>query len=179
MGVSHQILTIDRGASSKRSGQTTPLPFVEDLQVALAQLTRLHPALALSGLPIYVAASQRALLKQADVHTLLRLPTGILIRSRPLSQPSAFPSHSLLPANSGLRARSEGQRPLDSFAPAQSASRPARLVLRSQRIQVWLKDESLEDSANLPAPGVLALEITEDLEAALAQFAEIAADLKR
>ena len=43
----------------------------------------------------------------------------------------------------------------------------------------WLKDESLEDSANLPGPGVLALEITEDLEAAVAQFAEIAADLKR
>ncbi len=43
----------------------------------------------------------------------------------------------------------------------------------------WLKDESLEDSANLPDPGVLALEITEDLEAALAQFAEIAASLKR
>ena len=42
----------------------------------------------------------------------------------------------------------------------------------------WLKDESLEDSANLPEPGVLALEITEDLEAALEQFAAIAADLK-
>ena len=39
--------------------------------------------------------------------------------------------------------------------------------------------QSLEDSANLPDPGVLALEITEDLEAALAQFAEIASDLKR
>jgi type I restriction enzyme M protein len=43
----------------------------------------------------------------------------------------------------------------------------------------WLKDESLEDSANLPDPGVLALEITEDLEAALAQLAEIASDLKK
>ena len=43
----------------------------------------------------------------------------------------------------------------------------------------WLKDESLEDSANLPDPDVLAREIVEDLEAALAQFAEIAADLKR
>jgi hypothetical protein len=32
---------------------------------------------------------------------------------------------------------------------------------------------------NLPDPGVLALEITEDLEAALAQFAENASDLKR
>ncbi len=43
----------------------------------------------------------------------------------------------------------------------------------------WLKDEALKDSANLPDPGVIALEITEDLEAVLAQFAEIAADLKR
>jgi len=31
----------------------------------------------------------------------------------------------------------------------------------------WLKDESLEDSANLPDPDVLALEIAEELEAAL------------
>ena len=42
----------------------------------------------------------------------------------------------------------------------------------------WLKDEALEDSANLPAPDVIALEITEDLEAALEQFAAIAEDLK-
>jgi type I restriction enzyme M protein len=41
----------------------------------------------------------------------------------------------------------------------------------------WLKDESLEDSANLPAPDIIAAEIVEDLEAALEQFAEIAADL--
>lgn len=34
----------------------------------------------------------------------------------------------------------------------------------------WLRDESLEDSANLPSPDVLALEIVEDLKAALAQF---------
>ncbi len=41
----------------------------------------------------------------------------------------------------------------------------------------WLRDESLEDSSNLPAPGVLAAEIVEELEAALAQFAELAASL--
>jgi type I restriction enzyme M protein len=41
----------------------------------------------------------------------------------------------------------------------------------------WLRDESLEDTANLPPPGVVAREIVEDLEAALAQFAEIAAEL--
>jgi type I restriction enzyme M protein len=43
----------------------------------------------------------------------------------------------------------------------------------------WLKDESLEDSANLPNPDVIAAEIVEDLQAALAQFAEIANDLKK
>ena len=42
----------------------------------------------------------------------------------------------------------------------------------------WLKDHSLEDSANLPEPGVLAAEIVEDLEAALEQFRLIAEDLK-
>jgi type I restriction enzyme M protein len=43
----------------------------------------------------------------------------------------------------------------------------------------WLKDESLEDSANLPDPDVIAQEIVEDLEAALSQFATIASDLKK
>ncbi len=41
----------------------------------------------------------------------------------------------------------------------------------------WLRDESLEDSDNLPAPGVIAQEIVDDLEAALEQFKEIAVDL--
>jgi len=40
---------------------------------------------------------------------------------------------------------------------------------------VWLKDDSLEDSANLPDPDVIAAEIVEDLQAALDQFAQIAA----
>src|SRR5690242_7249934 len=37
----------------------------------------------------------------------------------------------------------------------------------------WLKDESLEDSADLAPPEIIAQEIVEDLQAALAQFAEI------
>ena len=41
----------------------------------------------------------------------------------------------------------------------------------------WLRDESLEDSANLPSPEVLALEIVEDLKAALAQFESIEEEL--
>ena len=41
----------------------------------------------------------------------------------------------------------------------------------------WLRDESLEDSANLPNPDVLATEIVEDLRSALAQFEGIAEEL--
>ena len=42
----------------------------------------------------------------------------------------------------------------------------------------WLKDDALADSANLPAPGIIASEIVADLEAALEQFSEIESDLK-
>jgi len=41
----------------------------------------------------------------------------------------------------------------------------------------WLRDESLDDSDKLSEPGLIAAEIVEDLEAALAQFREIATDL--
>lgn len=42
-----------------------------------------------------------------------------------------------------------------------------------------LRDASLEDSASLPDPDILAQEIVDDLEAALEQFATIADDLKK
>ena len=41
----------------------------------------------------------------------------------------------------------------------------------------WLRDDSLGDSADLPDPAILAAEIIEDLQAALDQFGQIAADL--
>jgi type I restriction enzyme M protein len=43
----------------------------------------------------------------------------------------------------------------------------------------WLKDESLEDSANLPDPHLITEEIVEDLEAALEQFTAIESNLKQ
>ena len=42
---------------------------------------------------------------------------------------------------------------------------------------IWLRDDSLEDMDNLPPPHVIAREIVEDLEAALAEFAAIAESL--
>jgi type I restriction enzyme M protein len=153
---------------------------------------------------------RRALLKQADVHTLVRLPTGIfyaqgvkanvLFFDRKPAQEKPWTTklwiydlrtnlHFTLKENTLKRSD------LDDFVtcynPKNRHDRKEAERFKSftyeeltKRDKVnldifWLKDESLEDSANLPDPGVLALEITEDLEAALAQFAEISADLKR
>ena len=152
---------------------------------------------------------RRELLRQADVHTLLRLPTGIFyaqgvranvlfFERRPAREEPwterlwiydlRTNRHFTLKGNplrrtdldelvacyrSGNRhGRQEGER-FRSFGYDE--------LLRRDKVNLdlfWLRDDSLEESANLPEPGVLALEITEDLEAALAQFAEIAADLR-
>jgi type I restriction enzyme M protein len=149
------------------------------------------------------------LLKQADVHTLLRLPTGIFYAQgvkanvlffdrKPASETPwttklwiydlRTNKHFTLKENTLERSdlndfvacyhlenrheRTEGER-FKSFTYDELTKRDkANLDI------FWLKDESLEDSANLPDPGVLALEIAEELEAALAQFAAIAEDLK-
>ena len=42
----------------------------------------------------------------------------------------------------------------------------------------WLKNDSLEDSANLPPPDILAKDIAESLEAAFEQFAAIYQELE-
>jgi type I restriction enzyme M protein len=42
----------------------------------------------------------------------------------------------------------------------------------------WLRDESLEDSANLPDPHIIAEEIAEDLRDALVQIESVLADLR-
>ena len=45
---------------------------------------------------------------------------------------------------------------------------------RSRKLDIfWLKDDSLEDTENLPAPEVLAPEIVEQLEAALEEFRSV------
>lgn len=42
----------------------------------------------------------------------------------------------------------------------------------------WLKDDSLEDSAGLPDPDVIAQEIADDLHSALDQFEAILGDMR-
>lgn len=153
---------------------------------------------------------RRELLKQADVHTLLRLPTGIFyaqgVKANVLffdRKPAAEKpwteklwiydlrtnEHFTLKENPLKRSdlddcvtcynpknrheRRESER-FKSFTYEELTKRD-KLNLDI----FWLKDESLEDSANLPDPDVIAAEIVEDLQAAVAQFAEIANDLKR
>jgi type I restriction enzyme M protein len=153
---------------------------------------------------------RRELLKQADVHTLLRLPTGIfyaqgvkanvLFFDRKPARETAWTEklwiydlrtnlHFTLKENPLKRSD------LDDFV---ACYRPANRHLRTENERFkafdysdllkrdkvnldifWLKDDSLEESANLPAPEVIAREIADDLEAALEQFAAIAEDLKR
>ena len=43
----------------------------------------------------------------------------------------------------------------------------------------WLRDESLEDSASLPDPHIIAAEIADDLRAALEQIEDVLEDLRR
>jgi type I restriction enzyme M protein len=152
---------------------------------------------------------RRELLKQADVHTLLRLPTGIfyaqgvkanvLFFDRKPAQEKPWTQklwiydlrtnlHFTLKENTLKRSdlddfvacyhtknrhdRKESER-FKAFTYEELAKRD-----KVNLDIFWLKDDALEESANLPAPEVMAADITADLEAALEQFATIAEDLK-
>lgn len=152
---------------------------------------------------------RRELLKQADVHTLLRLPTGIfyaqgvkanvLFFDRKPAQEKPWTQklwiydlrtnkHFTLKENTLKRSDLDDfvacYRPSKRFERKESERFKAftydELVKRDKvNLDIfWLKDEALEESANLPAPEVIATDIAADLEAALEQFATIAEDLK-
>jgi type I restriction enzyme M protein len=152
---------------------------------------------------------RRELLKQADVHTLLRLPTGIfyaqgvkanvLFFDRKPAQEKPWTQklwiydlrtnlHFTLKENT-LK-RSDLDDFVACFNPKNRHSRKESERFKSftydelsKRDKVnldifWLKDDALEESANLPAPEIIAADIAADLEAAMEQFATIAEDLK-
>lgn len=151
---------------------------------------------------------RRRLLEQCDVHTLLRLPTGIFyaggVKANVLffdrKPPSETPWTRILwiydfrtNQNFTLRTRALVRSDLGDFVACyKGTDRDERtetkrfksfsyadLVARDKAsLDIsWLRDESLEDTDNLPAPEVIAAEIVEDLAAALAEFTEIAATL--
>jgi type I restriction enzyme M protein len=153
---------------------------------------------------------RRNLLERCDVHTLLRLPTGIWyspgVKANVLffdKKPAAKTPQTKelwvydLRTNQNFTLR---QNPIDdadvkdfvgSCRPTNRHKRKKtarfkrftydELISRDKaNLDIfWLKDDSLEDSANLPDPDVIAAQIVDDLEAALSLFVTIANDLKK
>ena len=153
---------------------------------------------------------RRKLLQSCDVHTLLRLPTGLFYAQgvkanvlffdrKPASETPWTKSLWIYDLRTNkhftLKTRPLQRTDLDDFV---ACYNPANRFERkeSERFRcftyedlqkrdklsldiTWLRDESLEDTDNLPDPAILAAEIVEDLQAALDQFAQIAADLAK
>jgi len=161
---------------------------------------------------------RRKLLQECEVHTLLRLPTGIFYAQGVKANVLFFDRKAGakdpwtkklwiydLRTNKEftLKERRMRRADLDEFVkcyhPANRNQRKAtwdekknpegpwrsftydELVARDKcSLDIfWLKDESLEDSAKLPEPNVLAAEIAEDLRSALEQIEGVLADLQQ
>ena len=151
---------------------------------------------------------RRHLLHECDVHTLLRLPTGVFYAQgvkanvlffdrKPASETPWTQDlwiydlrtnrRFTLKANPLTRAHLDDF--VDCYNPENRRERRETERFRQFRYEdllkrdkvnldiFWLRDESMEDSANLPPPDRIADEIVEDLRAALEQLEEIAADL--
>jgi type I restriction enzyme M protein len=154
---------------------------------------------------------RRRLLNDFDLHTLLRLPTGLFyaqgvkanvlfFEKKPASETPwtsklwvydlRTNQHFTLKQNPLTRAH------LDDFVDSYAPGRPREERVETELFRsftyddliardkvnldiTWLRDESLEDFDNLPAPEVLAREIVEDLTAALEEFAAVAAALEQ
>ena len=151
---------------------------------------------------------RRQLLKQFDVHTLLRLPTGIFYAQGVKANVLFFDKRPAreepwtrklwiydLRTNKHFTLKTNPLQDTDlqDFITAYNPdNREARVetewfrafsydeLIEREHANLdifWLKEDSLEDAADLPAPDVLVAEITDNLEAALAQFRNIQAEL--
>ena len=151
---------------------------------------------------------RRRLLSDCDLHTILRLPTGIFyaqgVKANVLffeRKPAAAEPWTKATWVYDLRTNMHftlKTKPLryEDLTDFVQCCRPDD---RSKRVEserfhkftyeelmardkanldiTWLRDDSLDDASSLPSPGILAAEIVEELEAALAHFSELAASL--
>ncbi len=151
---------------------------------------------------------RRKLLHECDVHTLLRLPTGVFYAQgvkanvfffdrKPASEKPwteklwiydlRTNKHFTLKTNTlryeDLQDFIKCYNPDNRFARQEAErfrafSRDELMGRDKVSLDIfWMKDESLEDSENLPAPDLLASDITENLESALEQFKSTYGDL--
>jgi len=158
---------------------------------------------------------RRRLLHECDVHTLLRLPTGIFYAqgvkanvlffdARPGSETPWTKKVWIYDLRTNkhftLKTKRMTRADLDEFVecyspkdrhdrkPTWSEDSPDGRwraytydeILARDKVSLdlfWLRDESLEDSENLPDPDVLAEEIADDLRSALEQIESVMGDL--
>ena len=159
---------------------------------------------------------RRKLLAECDVHTLLRLPTGIFyaqgVKANVLffdAMPGAdkpwtkslwvydFRTNNHFTLKENRLQRRDLDEFVECFRPGERHKRKPtwtektpdgrwrpysyeEIVARDKASLdlFWLRDESLEDSASLPEPHLLAEEIAEDLRSALEQVEGILVDLR-
>ncbi len=159
---------------------------------------------------------RRNLLKTCDVHTLLRLPTGIFyaggvkanvlfLDAKPAQENPWTKTLWVydLRTNKHFTQKTNPLKrdDLDEFVekyrpgkrhlrkPSWTESTPEGRwrsydyedLMKRDKVNLdifWLKDDSLEDSADLPAPDILAQEIADDLQTALELFTAIAEKVK-
>ncbi|GLZ05946.1 DNA methyltransferase [Actinomadura sp. NBRC 104412] len=155
---------------------------------------------------------RRRLLKQFDVHTMLRLPTGIFYAGGVKANVLFFDKQPARPdepwtANLWVYDFRTGQHftlkqnrltreHLNDFVECYRPGEPREKREETERFKpfsyeeliardkanldiTWLKDPSLEDADGLLPPDVIAREIVEDLQAALAEFTAVAEALEQ
>ena len=160
---------------------------------------------------------RRNLLKECEVHTLLRLPTGIwyspgvkanvlFFERKPGSEAAWTKTVWVYDLRTNkhftLKTKRMTRADLDEFVecyqPGDRHNRKATWseetpecrwrpytydeIVARDKVNLdlfWIRDESLEDSANLPDPHILAEEIADDLRSALAQIEDVLGDLEQ
>ena len=159
---------------------------------------------------------RRKLMHECDLHTILRLPTGIFyaqgvkanvifFERKPASEKAwtrnvwyydlrtnrHFTLKTMRLTRADLDEFVEEYKPTDRHnrAPTWSEDNPDGRWRRYTYEEIinrdkasldifWLRDESLEDSANLPDPHIIAQEIADDLRSALEQIEDVLGDLE-
>ncbi len=147
---------------------------------------------------------RRRLLIEFEVHTLVRLPTGIFYKpgvkanvlffdKRPAAEKPwtsklwvyDFRTNQHFTLKQSPLTRSHLDDFVACYNPENRSERKESERFRVYTYEdlmardkvnldlIWLKDDSLEDAANLPAPEVIAREIMENLESALTEFSAI------
>jgi len=153
---------------------------------------------------------RRRLLNEFNLHTILRLPTGIFyaqgVKANVLffdKQPPKEKGHNTTDiwiydlrtnTNITLVENTLTDKHLDDFIKCYNADNKIKRketerfkkfcyddIVKRDKLNLdifWLKDKSLKDLENLPAPEVLAKEIIKNLEESLAGFKKVAKELK-